>query len=660
MTGPQSTHRNLDMHAFCQLSPAHLVRLAVLSWPLVSEAAAQSAPTAGAGDAKPGLAYVQFHSATLTRPAAHGVDLQVNLDTGDRIRDYSRLWLGEIRAPVQGDLTFSVEADDGCRLTVGGKTIIDAWSSPVHPGSLKVEEGAWLPLRLEFFQNGGTARMRLYWSWPGHPRALVPAAALRHRAADAQAAAELMKGPDAPLPARLLSNRAGIYGTTAAGSTPLAEPRRLQPGPHLFIDDYLIETSSNMTRTVQQPARDSGIPNPLITGIEDRCFQPFFSVLRDPQTGRFRIWYGARREDRAVDASHIAYMESDDGFHWKRPTRLLADPAPIQFGSEVLDEGPDFPDRANPYKYGWWHGGGLRVAGSADGLHFRPLAPGVVFRHDHDINNIWHDPIRKRYVVTASTVCELPQFKGSRRTTLQAVSEDLTHWSKPWVALAADDRYDRDITQFYAMSGFLARGDLVIGLVKVLHDDWKADGAPTGAYGIGCTTLAWTRDGEHWVRDRDVFFAPNPKPGAWDHAHAWVDEQLPVGDEVYLYYAGYKWGHKHNRFEERQIGLVKIRRDRYVARESGTETGTLRTRTLRLQGAKLTVNADVAGELKLRLLDDSGQPLPGFDWVTLRGDRTDHPVAFTRSLASLAGKPVRIEFALNRARLFGFDLRAER
>jgi hypothetical protein len=243
---------------------------------------------------------------------------------------------------------------------------------------------------------------------------------------------------------------------------------------------------------------------------------------------------------------------------------------------------------------------------------------------------------------------------------LQAVSEDLIHWSKPWVALAADDRHDRDITQFYAMSGFLVRGDLVIGLVKVLHDDWTAAGAPDGAYGVGYTTLAWTRDGEHWVRDRDVFFAPDPHAGVWDHAHAWMDEQLPVGDEVYLYYGGYKWSHKHNRFEERQIGLVKMRRDRYAARESGVEAGTLRTRSLLLQAARLTVNAEVAGELKLRLLDDSGQPLPEFDWVALHGDRTDHPVPFTRSLASLAGKPLRIEFALKGAKLFGFELLAER
>ncbi|MBI5395946.1 MAG: hypothetical protein HZA91_11670 [Verrucomicrobia bacterium] len=610
-------------------------------------------------DLRPGLAYVQFHSPALSRPAANGIDPQVNLDTGSSIRDFSRVWLGSLKAPVAGELAVTADADNGCRLFVGGKRVIDAWSRPAGEGKLTVNKGELLPIRLEFFQNGGTAHARLCWSWPGHSRELIPPTAFFHSPADEQTIKNIMGKPVAsPVPADPLANCASIYGTpeSASASRRPAGPLVLRPGTHLFIDNHLIESGENVARKVVQPQRDPSIPNPVVTGPEDRCFQPYLTVLRDPQTGRFRIWYGAWRDDKSMGASHLAHMESDDGIHWKRPPQILKDPAPIQFGSEVLDEGADYPDPARRYKYGWFHGGGLRVAGSPDGLNFTPLAPGVVLPQDHDINNVWRDPIRKRYVATVSSVRGLPQFKGRRRTTLQAASDDLLRWSTPWVVLAPDDRYDKDITQFYAMSGFLARGELVIGLVKILHDDWKAEGAPEGAFGVGYTTLAWTRDGEHWVRDLEPFFYPDPKPGAWDHAHAWMDEQLPMGDEVYLYYGGYKWGHKHNRFEERQIGLVKMRRDRYVAREAGAQSGSLRTPPLVLRASALTVNADVTGELKLRVLDESGQPLPGFDWASARGDRLDHAVVFQRPLSSLAGKPVRLEFRLQRARLFGFDL----
>ena len=30
-----------------------------------------------------------------------------------------------------------------------------------------------------------------------------------------------------------------------------------------------------------------------------------------------------------------------------------------------------------------------------------------------------------------------------------------------------------------------------------------------------------------------MFFGPDPKAGAWDHAHAWITSSVPVGDEVF-------------------------------------------------------------------------------------------------------------------------------
>src|SRR5205807_635838 len=64
------------------------------------------------------------------------------------------------------------------------------------------------------------------------------------------------------------------------------------PGPHLFLDDALIASSRNLARHVRQPVRDASIPNPIVRGKEDGCYQPYFGVSHDPQTGRYRIWFG--------------------------------------------------------------------------------------------------------------------------------------------------------------------------------------------------------------------------------------------------------------------------------------------------------------------------------------------------------------------------------
>jgi hypothetical protein len=451
--------------------------------------------------------------------------------------------------------------------------------------------------------------------------------------------------------------------TYAPGSGRAAqEPIHLKPGPHLFIDDFLVASSENVERVVNVPRRDSSIPNPIVTGKEDGCFQPYMTILRDAQSGRFRLWYGHRTEDSNAGQSHVASMESDDGIHWIRPPRVLKDPAPIQFGVSIIDEGADFPNAAQRYKYGWWQGGGLRIAASPDGLAWTPMTPDVVLPHNHDITSIFFDPLRNHYVATISVYRTGDKWSGQRRITMQSCSNDLLKWPTPHYVITPEDGPDPGETQFYAMEGYLVRGDLWIGMVKVLRDDLKADTPPDppDAYGMGYTALAWSRDGETWVRDRAHFFDPDPRQGAWDHAHAWIDEQVVVDDDVYLYYGGYARGHKVNRFEERQIGLVAMKRDRYVARESKEKTGTITTPLLILEGDTLTLNADAkGGEIRVQLLDEAGKAIPGFasvDCAPIRDDAVAIPVSWTRPLRELDGKPIRIQFALARASVFAMEL----
>jgi hypothetical protein len=428
------------------------------------------------------------------------------------------------------------------------------------------------------------------------------------------------------------------------------EPVKLGAGPHLFLDDYLIAQQSNLERVVNHPTK---LPEPVVTGPEDKCFQPYLTVLRDPDSAVFRIWYGVPEN---AGRSHLGHMESEDGIHWRRPHRVLDDPGPIQFGVSILDEGKSYPDPSTRYKYGYWWGGGLCVATSPDGLVWKPLADGPVLKHNHDINSIFRDPLRNRYVAFVSSYTEGPTWTGQRRIPMSSVSDDLIHWREPWVIFAPDAQ-DEGETQFYCVDGVIARGDLLIGLLKVLRDDLSAD--PDGPRaGIGYTVLAWSHDGEHWTRDREPFMDRGPA-GAWDHAMTWGDEQLIVGDETFIYYGGYRQGHKIERFTERQIGLARMPRDRYVARRAGDTRGHLRTPLAGLSSERMTVNAKVDGYLRVRLVDEAGKALPGLDWQdceTIRGDSIQHEVKWRGRLASANGKPVRIEFALMNADLYGFAM----
>ena len=434
-------------------------------------------------------------------------------------------------------------------------------------------------------------------------------------------------------------------------------------GPHLFIDDYLIAEQSFLTRTVNNPAK---LSKPIVTGGKkgDDNFQPYLSVIRDPKSGRFRMWYNTPENIRQ---SHIGYIESKDGINWLRPHRVLKDPHKIRFGCSVVDRGINYPDKQKRFLLGFYYKDGLMIATSPNGFSWKMLSDTSVLKHNHDINSLHWDPIRKQYLAIVSNRTESEFWQGRLRIPYESVSKDLIHWEKPWMIITPkiNAPIERGETQFYAMGGVICRGDLLIGLVKVLRDDKNATPGKTAkemgdmkrkAAGLGYTVLAWSRDGRTWQRDYEPFIPNNPLPGSWDHAMAWGDEQLVVGNETFVYYVGYAHGHKVARFTERQIGLARMPRDRYVSRDADLNMGTLITKPVILNAESITVNANVFDILRIRLLDKNGKPLKNFDWFTIKGDSIAHPVKWKGSIKSLKGKPVRIEFQLRYAQLFGFDL----
>ena len=212
-----------------------LVAVPCAWWPFAAESGAAQAEREQAG-----LAWVFFNDVAMRRPAEMGVDRQIRLDTGNTINDYARVWIGRVRAPRAGEVTFHAEADNGLRLWLGGRPVLDGWSKPVREGTFAfARKGQRVPLLLHFFQLGGTAHLRLYWSWPGHPRELIPASALWHTEHD-MARAKALRGatPSEQIPPS--TTHAQIYGHSPRPAR--RGPLRLEAGPHLFLDDFLIDT----------------------------------------------------------------------------------------------------------------------------------------------------------------------------------------------------------------------------------------------------------------------------------------------------------------------------------------------------------------------------------------------------------------------------------
>lgn len=134
---------------------------------------------------KTGLLGQYFKNLTLTGPPAlKRVDAQVNFDWPETPGDglpadqFSVRWSGTVQSPATGRFTFTTESDDGVRLWVDGKLLIDNWTdhAPSEDKSpeIMMEDGKRYDIVMEMYENGGGAAAKLMWSGPSTLKQPIP------------------------------------------------------------------------------------------------------------------------------------------------------------------------------------------------------------------------------------------------------------------------------------------------------------------------------------------------------------------------------------------------------------------------------------------------------------------------------------------------------
>ena len=88
----------------------------------------------------------------------------------DGERETSVRWTGYLTAPETGEYRFRVASDNGYRVYVDGKPVVEEWgvydAPSIADGSIKLEANRRYPVRVEAFQRGIRGRQRLIWSPP--------------------------------------------------------------------------------------------------------------------------------------------------------------------------------------------------------------------------------------------------------------------------------------------------------------------------------------------------------------------------------------------------------------------------------------------------------------------------------------------------------------
>ena len=479
--------------------------------------------------------------------------------------------------------------------------------------------------------------------------------------------------------------------STAAGAA--HETITVGPKKHLFLDDYIIASKENVTRTVHTAAKYDG--NPVLwpeEAWEGACAIVYGSVLRDGD--KYRMWYH--------NGVGVGYAESADGIAWTKPALGLFeidghatnvvirrdavedDPNALPFFYELfgVHKNPSATAPDKPYVMGYlslergydgprqdpFHGGqrrGLGVAASPDGIHWT-LAENWATEAICDGGTHWmFDPKTGHYVLYGRTkyiASGLKEAWGDNewvqryfwgRSVARCESPDFLDWNfrDPGTApvVMTADVEDTPGDEIYSMQVFPYES-VYIGLVQVFHN--QADACHLDIQ------LAVSHDSVHFTRvgDRSPFIPCGPV-GGWDRFNNSVANNPPieVGDELRFYYGGrsYRHGPYNGPDKGRSfggVGFATIQRDRFVSLGASFEGGVIETVPVRLAGPALHLNAQSAfGEIVVEVID-------GEDRVTAKSkpvsaDGLDVLVEWAEG--SLEGvRDAVLRFTLRNARLY--------
>jgi len=146
-------------------------------------------PPAKTGRLKPGLSYRVYHGDwnrlpdfRRLKPVKRGVIEKFAIPEGTRDDRFAVSFTGYIDVPADGVYTFATRSDDGSRLYLDGRLLVD--NDGLHgvqekEGTVALKAGKH-KISVGFFEKGGGQDLEVYYEGPGIPRREIDASALWH------------------------------------------------------------------------------------------------------------------------------------------------------------------------------------------------------------------------------------------------------------------------------------------------------------------------------------------------------------------------------------------------------------------------------------------------------------------------------------------------
>ena len=480
------------------------------------------------------------------------------------------------------------------------------------------------------------------------------------------------------------------FGDDTPGSIQVGAQKRLT------WDDSLLDKADGIRFEMHQPRR-TGEKN-LIGDKPWESWQigGMSSLLHE--NGKFRLWYGVSHGIRHGEEYAVAYAESQDGIHWTKPELGLVEYAGskknnlvVAYSSVIGQVFVDphamagekykmlaaiYPTKdTDPKRY-------LTLLSSPDGIVWSKAERNVVregnFALDTQSQAYW-DRDRKSYVLFTRM--------GPWRQVGRSESVDPFAFPAPVNVMQPDEPVKADYYQA-GVTKYEEAANAYFGLVPIFFHPGDERGTPidgnpplTINYVKNPITVVapdtldihlftsnnsidWRRRGDH------APFLGLGVDGAFDSRSLYPGVGYAVvGSEIWLYYSAYNCTHIESLDGKdpfsKYLGAITratLRLDGFVSATAGHSGADIVTKPLVFSGDHLELNVDCSagGQLNVELQSADGKPLPGYTLAD--SDRIYHnnirkTVSWKgkSSVATLAGKPVRLRLVMRDCKLYAFQ-----
>ena len=451
---------------------------------------------------------------------------------------------------------------------------------------------------------------------------------------------------------------------------------------YLVLDSRIIESTKNAKLTIGEVRKEKS--NPLFE--EDRPWEPRYdnmypNVIYDDEDNIYKCWYCPFIVDQRTTQTHpdrrkpsltpymdarpagreeaMLYATSVDGINWTKPNLGIVNfngnsnnnivSRGLSGAGVIKDELEKLPGRR--YKAFYCSNSGYKMRYSSDGLNWgdEVALPGVG-ESDCHANMIW-SPELKKYVGILRHYDPIP-VTGNRKIA-RTESIDSVTWTKSETILEGapqDQLHDMVI---------LRDGGVYLGLLGCMNYPSKETRNGVRQH----IELAWSPDSYKWHRiNPGTPFISNSKTNnneygkmPYDWGCVFPSAPVFVDDEIRIYYGASDWYF----FDWRKGGLAlaTLDKNRWAGYEAinDIELAVVTTTPLKLDN-HIHITADVGkgGHIVVNLLDQKGEILVSSQGI--KNSCTEFKLNFGSEYNNLKGSKRRIQFIINRAKIYSFSI----